>query len=122
MGLSAKNFVRMPLLLSLLLCGSNLVQSLAVASQDSPEGAIFDQALKEAAQELAQQKKEQARTRKQLLPKQRSSRQFESLLAKARQQSARIKDWQKRHSGEWRIYASSVRNKRHLLVANTLYR
>jgi hypothetical protein len=122
MGSSAKNFVRGSLALSLLLYGSSLVQPLAVASQDSPEAVIFNQALKEAAQELAQQKKEQARAKKQLQPKRRSSRQFESLLAKARQQQAIIKEWQKRNSKEWKIYATSVRNKRHLLVASTLSR
>jgi hypothetical protein len=122
MGSSAKNFVRASLVLSLLLYGWSLVPSPVVASQDSPEAAIFDQALKEAAQELAQQKKEQARAEKQLLPEQRSSRQFESLIAKARQQQARIKEWQKRNSKQWKIYATSVRNKRHLLVASTLSR
>jgi hypothetical protein len=122
MGSSAKHFVRLSLVLSLLLCEWSLVQPLAVASQDSPEAAIFDQALKEAARELAQQKEEQARNKKQVLRKQRSSKEFEVLLAKAREQRAKIKEWQKRHSREWRIYASSVRNKRRLLVANTLSR
>ena len=52
MGSSTKNFVSGLLLLSLLLCGWSLVQPTAAASQDSAEGAILDQALKEAAQEL----------------------------------------------------------------------
>jgi len=109
-------------MLSLLLSGWCFVQPTVVASQDSPEVAIFDQALKEVAQELAQLKKEQAQAQKQLQRGQRFAREFEALLAKARQQHASIKHWQKVHSKEWRIYASGSRNKKRLLVATTLFR
>jgi hypothetical protein len=122
MGSSAKNFVRRSLLLSLLLYGCSLVQPTAAASQDSPEGAILDRELKEAAQELQVQKKEQARAQKQLERKQRSTGEFETLLAKARQQHARIKQWQKGRSTELRIYSTSAHKKRRLLVATTLSR
>ena len=122
MGSSTKNFVSGLLLLSLLLCGSCLVQPTAAASQDSAEGAILDQALKEAAQELEQLKKEQARDQKQLQRKQRSTREFETLLAKARQQHARIKQWQKGRSTELKIYSTSAHKKRRFMVATTLSR
>jgi hypothetical protein len=120
MGSSAKNFVRGSLLLSLLLCGWSLVQPTVAASQDSAEGAMLDQALKEAAQELGQLKKEQAQAQKQLQRKQRSTRGFEDLLAKARQQHARIKQWQKGRSPELEIHSTSANKKRRLLVATTL--
>jgi hypothetical protein len=122
MGSSAKNFVRGSLLLSLLRYGWSLVQPTAAASQDSPEGAILDRELKEAAQELQLQNKEQARAQKQLERKQRSTREFEALLAKARQQHARIKQWQKGRSAELKIYSTSSHKKRRLLVATTLFR
>jgi ATPase subunit of ABC transporter with duplicated ATPase domains len=122
MGSSAKNFVRGSLLLSLLLYGWSLVQPTAAASQDSPEGAILDHALKEAAQELGQLKKEQDRAQKQLQRKQRSIQGFEALLAKAKQQDARIKQWQKGRSTELKIYSTSAYKKRRLLVATTLSR
>jgi hypothetical protein len=121
MGSSAANFVRMSLVLSLLLWWS-FANPPGVASQDSNEEAIFTQSLKEAAQELEQQKKEQALAKKQLLRKQRSTREFESLLDKARQQHSRIKEWQKKNSMERKVYATSVRKKRHLVVAVTLFR
>jgi peptidoglycan hydrolase CwlO-like protein len=120
MGSSTKNFVSGLLLLSLLLCGWSVVQPASAASQGSPEGAILDQALKEAAQELGQLKKEQDRAQKQLQRKQRSIRGFEALLAKARQQHARIKQWQKGRSTELKIYSPSAHKKRRLLVATTL--
>jgi hypothetical protein len=88
MGSSTKNFVSGSLLLSLLLCGSCLVQPASAASQDSPEGAILDQALKEAAQELGQLKKEQDRAQKQLQRKQRSISGFSP--TGRQQQHARI--------------------------------
>ncbi len=122
MGSSARNFVSGLLLLSLLLSGWSFVQSSAVASQDSPEDAIFDQALKEAAQELAQLKKEQAQVQKQLQRKQHFAKEFEALLAKAMQQHTKIKQWQKVHSRERRIYASGSRHKKRLLVATRLFR
>jgi membrane protein involved in colicin uptake len=122
MGSSAKNFVRGSLLLSLLLYGWSLVQPTAAASQDSAEGAILDHALKEAAQELEQLKKEQARAQKQLQRKQRSTREFETLLAKARQQHDRIKQWQKGRSTELKIYSTSAHKKRRFMVATTLSR
>ncbi len=122
MGSSAKNFVTGLLLLSLLLYGYSLVQSTSAAAQDSPEGAIFDQALKEAAQDLEQLTKEQARAHKHLQPKQRSTEEFEALLARARQQHARIKQWQKGRSTELKIYSTSAHKKRRLLVATTLFR
>ena len=122
MGSSTKNFVSGLLLLSLLLCGWSVVQPASAASQDSPEGAILDQALKEAAQELGQLKKEQDRAQKQLERKQRSIRGFEALLAKARQQHARIKQWQKGRSTELKIYSTSAHKKRRLLVATTSFR
>lgn len=122
MGSSAKNFARVPLLLSLLLSGWSFVEPTAVASQDSPEDAIFDQALKEVTQELEQLKKEQAQAQKQLQRKQRFAREFEALLANAWQQHARIKQWQKVHLKERRIYASGSRHKKRLLVATTLFR
>jgi membrane protein involved in colicin uptake len=122
MGSSAKNFVSGSLLLSLLLCGWSLVQPTGAASQGSPEGAILDQALKEAAQELQLQEKERARAQKELQRKQRSTRGFEDLLAKARQQHARIKQWQKGRSAEMKIYSTSAHKKRRLLVATTLSR
>lgn len=122
MGSSATIFVGRLLLLSLLLSGWSFVQPTAVASQDSPEDAILDQALKEVAQELAQLKKEQAQAQKQLQRGQRFAREFEALLAKARQQHARIEEWQKVHSKERRIYASGSRHKKRLLVATTLFR
>jgi ATPase subunit of ABC transporter with duplicated ATPase domains len=122
MGSSAKNFVRGSLLLSLLLYGWSLVQPTAATSQDSPEGAILDHALKEAAQELQVQKKEQARAQKQIQRKQRSTREFEALLAKARQQHARIKQWQKGRSTELKIYSTSAHKKRRLLIATLLSR
>jgi hypothetical protein len=122
MGSSARNFVRISLTLTLLLCTWSLVRSPAAASQDSGEGAIFDQALKEAATELEQQKKEQVKAQKLLQDKQRSTRQFESMLARARQQHAKIKEWEKKNSKEWKIYATSIRHKKHLLVATTGFR
>jgi hypothetical protein len=122
MGSSAKNFVKGLLLLSLLLYGWSIVQPAAAASQDSPEGAILDQALKEAAQELEQLKKEQVRAQKHLQRKQRSTLEFEALLAKARQQHARIQQWQKGRSTELKIYSTSAHKKRRLLVATTLFR
>ena len=122
MGSSAKNFVSGSLLLSLLLYGWSLVQPTAAASQESAEGAILDQALKEAAQELEQLKKEQARDQKQLQRKQRSTREFETLLAKAWQQHARIKQWQKGRSTELKIYSTSAHKKRRFMVATTLSR
>jgi len=120
MGSSTKNFVSGSLLLSLVLCGWALVQPAAAASQDSPEAAILDQALKEAAQEQQQLKKGQARAQKQLQRKQRFAKEFEDLLAKAKQQQARIKQWQKGRSTELKIYSTSAHKKRRLLVATTL--
>ena len=122
MGSSAKNFVRISLTLSLLLYGWSLARPPAAASQASAEEAMFDQALKEAAKELELQKTEQARVQKQLQRKQRSISQFESLLARARQQHAKIKEWEKRNSKEWKIRATSIRHKKHLLVATTVFR
>lgn len=122
MGSSTKIFVKGSLLLSLLLCGWSFVQPVDAASQNSPEGAILDQALREAAQELAQLKKERAQGQKQLQHKQRSTREFEALLAKARQQHAKIKQWQKGRSTELKIYSTSAHKKRRLLVATTLSR
>jgi hypothetical protein len=122
MGSSAKNFVRILLTLTLLLCTWSLVRPPDAVCQDSSEAAIFDQALKEAAKELEQQKIEQVKAQKLLQGKQRSTRQFESMLAKARQQHARIKEWEKKNSKEWKIYATSVRHKKHLLVATTGFR
>ena len=122
MGSSTKNFVRGSLLLGLLLFGWGFVQPTAAASQDSSEGAILDQAIKEAAQEQQQLKKEQARAQKQLQRKQRSTREFEALLAKARNQHAKIKQWQKGRSTELKIYSTTAHKKRRLLVATTLFR
>ncbi|MGO9568664.1 MAG: hypothetical protein ACLP5H_14095 [Desulfomonilaceae bacterium] len=122
MGSSAKNFVSGSLLLTLLLLGWSVVYPPAAASRDSAEEAIFDQALKEAAQELEQLKKEQARVQKELQCKQRSTREFEALLAKARQQHVRIKQWQKGRSIELKIYSTNAHKKRRLLVARTLSR
>lgn len=122
MGSSANNFVRGLLLLSLLLPSWSFFPPTAVASQDSPEAAIFDQALKEVAQECAQLKDEEARAQKQLQAKQRFAREFETLLAKARQQHSKIKQWQKGHAKERKIYASGSRHKKRLLVATTMFR
>jgi hypothetical protein len=122
MGSSTKNFVRGSLLLSLLLFGWGFVQPTDAPSQDSHEGAILDRALKEAAQEQQQLKKEQARAQKQPQRKQSSTREFEALLVKAKNQHAKINQWQKGRSTELKIYSTSAHKKRRLLVATTLSR
>jgi len=118
MGSSAKNFVSGSLLLCLSLCGWSFAQPTAAASQDSPEEAIFNQAMKEVTQELEQLKKNQALAQK-MLRQQRLAGEFASLLATAKQQHTKIKRWQKGHSIELRISSTKVNKKRRLLVART---
>jgi hypothetical protein len=122
MGSSAKNFMAGSVALSLLLCGWCIVQPPAVAARDSDEEAIFEEALKEAALELDRLKKEPTQAQMKVPRQQRFAGEFAAILAKAREQHARIKRWQKGHLTDGKVHTTSVRNKRHLQFARTLAR
>ncbi len=117
MGSSKHIIARWLIVLCLFLYGASVSQAAALASEESLEAVIFDQALKEAAQELEQQRKKQIRPTEKIRPKPRFSGRFEMLLSRARAQYARIVRWQNAHPKELRIRATVSYHKKIFQVA-----
>lgn len=92
------------------------------AAQDSAEAAILEDQLREAARYYEQQGKETERFQQQFQRKQRVAREFESLIAKATAQHARIQHWEKKRAAGMRTHARSDDRRKRLQMATTLSR
>ncbi|MGB6063735.1 MAG: hypothetical protein WBG50_02940 [Desulfomonilaceae bacterium] len=117
MGFSKHIIARWLFVLCLFQYGTGVARPAALVAEESPEAAIFDQALKEAAQELAQQRKNQIRPSEQVRRKPRFAGPFEMLLSRARAQYARILRWQSAHPKELKIRATVSFHKKRFQVA-----
>jgi septal ring factor EnvC (AmiA/AmiB activator) len=91
----------------------------AVAAQDSPEAAVLEEQLRQAARYYEQQRKETDRLQRQIDSKERLARQFQSLIAKAQAQHAKIQQWEKKRSAEMKTLAKSDHRKKRLEMATT---
>jgi hypothetical protein len=92
------------------------------AAQDSGEAAILEDQLREVVRYYEQQRKETERLQQQFQRKQRLAKEFESLIAKAEVQRARIQQWEKKRATGLRTHARSDDRKKRLQVATTLSR
>ncbi len=92
----------------------------AVAAQDSPEAAILEEQLRQAARYYEQQRKETERVQRQFDNKQRLAREYQSLIAKAKAQHAKIQQWDKKRFAELKTRAKSDHRKKRLQMATTL--
>jgi hypothetical protein len=114
MGSIAKKFVSRSLMLALFLSLGSLALPVSPSAQDSPEGVILEQELKEATRVLQQHQREAAWAQKRAKAQRVMAGDFQMILLKTKAQHAMIEEWQKAHSIELKIKARGGVHKRRL--------
>src|SRR5208283_423419 len=105
MGPIAKKLVSRSLTLVLFLSLGYLALPVSLAAQNYPQAVILEQQEKEATLVLQQRQREAVRSQEQAKAQRRVAGAFEMLLVKATAEHAKIEQWQKARSKEFKTQA-----------------